>query len=259
MIDSALLDRYAAVFAVLSALQLSPATDAAVGRVVNALDEWPLTADAVATPPDPFDAGGEAPGARWDTAWARRATGYGLTQLRASVERGETAAVRRHDQDLMYGISATAKVPPYESVHRSTDHLVFNLETLEVRAKYRVLDLEAPKLNNEPDDHIGLEFDFLCQCILRALDGETESEQQRPLAVALGFTRDNLLRWAPRMLTSAASQAETAWLTGLEWASLGAILDWTAALERENLLQLDWRGLPVRSRIRDAFSAEAAQ
>ena len=44
----------------------------------------------------------------------------------------------------------------WESVCRHKDEaLVFQKETLEVRAAYRELGLQVEKLHHEPDDHIG--------------------------------------------------------------------------------------------------------
>ena len=124
------LDRLAAAFATLGRLHLQSPDQETLDQLKELLDEWPL----------------EATG---DTQ-------FGLDQIRASFEKGETVAEIRRDHNLLYGVTAGAKVPPYESVHRNQDRLVFDTETLEVRAEYRKLGLQAPKLNQEADVIIGL-------------------------------------------------------------------------------------------------------
>ena len=53
------------------------------------------------------------------------------------------------------------KAAPWGSVYSSQERLVFQPETLEVRAWYRRFGCEPAKLGSEPDDHIGTELEFL--------------------------------------------------------------------------------------------------
>ena len=50
---------------------------------------------------------------------------------------------------------------PWESVYRSKTKLTFQEPTLQVRALYERFGFEAPGIHREPDDHLGLELDFL--------------------------------------------------------------------------------------------------
>lgn len=204
------LDAFAAVFSVLSKLQVEPADEETIGQVVGMIDEWPLS-------------GGMA-GVR---------TSQGVETLKASRLAEETPETIRRDQDLMYGITASAKVPPFESVHRSDEGLVFEEQTLEVRQQYRALGLQAPRLNREPDDHIGLELNFLAHCCLSAITAMEQgaaSAAERYVAIGAEFTRDHIDQWAPQMLSAAEEQAETQWLKGLEQLTLGALEEWNSAL-----------------------------
>lgn len=194
------LDRLAAAFATLGRLHLQSPDEETLEQLKALLDEWPLeTKD--------------------DTA-------FGLDELRKSFEKGETAAEIRRDHNLLYGVTASAKVPPYESVHRNQDQLIFDKETLEVRSEYRKLGLQAPKLNQEPDDHIGLEFNFIAQSCLRsldALDQGSTTDASKYYGIGAVFMVQHVLEWVPEMLEKAADAADTHFYRGIMYMSLGAI------------------------------------
>ncbi|SPT53512.1 twin-argninine leader-binding protein DmsD [Actinomyces bovis] len=209
------LERFAAALSTLGRLQLTPADDQSRTDVVELAPQWPLTACLEA-----------------DSAAAEYSTA-GWAELQASVTSGEAGSVVHADQDRVYGISASAVVPPFESVHRDEEGLVFDRRTLEVRQAYRRLGLHAPKLNREPDDHLGLELDFLAQCCERALDCADRGDarlREEYLSLARDFSSVHLLAWAPAILQQAAQAAQTHWLRGLELLTLGSVLAWGQAL-----------------------------
>lgn len=199
-LDPARLDALAAAFAVLGRLHLTAPDEQTLLSLWELLDEWPLaeSADAAA----------------------------GLAELASARRTGETSTAIRADHAYLYGDTAVAVVAPYESVHRGRDGLVFDEQTLEVRQAYRALALAAPRLNKEPDDHIGLEFDFIAQSSLRALDALDAGNSQdarRYVDAGAGLLRDHLQQWAPAMLTTAAEAARTHFMRGLSLLSLGAL------------------------------------
>lgn len=209
MLQADQLDAFAAAFTTLGRLQVQPSSAETMAQVVSLLDEWPIPA-------------------------SDELTAAGIAALRASRAAGEDEKDVRRDHDLLYGITANAKVAPFESVHRSVEGLVFNDETLEVRDQYRRLGLQAPKLNREPDDHIGLELDFLAQCCVSALTAVEQGANlaaERYVRIAADFTRDHLLVWAPEMLARAEEEAQTEWMRGLELLSRGALNVWRQAVE----------------------------
>lgn len=92
------------------------------------------------------------------------------------------------------------KACPWESVHRSEEGLTFEAETLQVRRAYAEAGFEAPALNREPDDHIGLELAFLGELAVAALDareGGDAAAEAFALSAAGAFVRDHLGVWAP--------------------------------------------------------------
>ena len=64
--------------------------------------------------------------------------------------------------------------PPWQSVYTDKDHLMFAHSTLEVRRFYRLFGFEPQKLNNEPDDHIGLMMSFLALTAAKESDASGE-------------------------------------------------------------------------------------
>lgn len=100
---------------------------------------------------------------------------------------------------------------------------VFGEATLEVRAAYQALSLQAPKLNQEPDDHIGLEFDFMAQLTLQVIDalyGDDAARAEKLMTHGTDFLRDHLLAWAPQMLDLATQHAQTHFMKGVVLLSI---------------------------------------
>ncbi|HEX7662348.1 MAG TPA: molecular chaperone TorD family protein [Pseudonocardiaceae bacterium] len=200
MLDPSQLDTVAAAFVTLGGFHRAAPDETALAAFWELLEDWPLP----------------------DTAAAAR----GLAEMRAARDKPETAEAIRRDHDLLYGDSATAKVPPYESVHRGIEGLLFDEHTLQVRDAYRTLSLRAPRLNREPDDHIGLEFDFVARAAIAALDAIDQAQPARAERAAdagVMFLRDHLLRWAPGMLDRVVAVAQTHFMRGLALLSLGAL------------------------------------
>ncbi|MDO5723791.1 MAG: molecular chaperone TorD family protein [Flaviflexus sp.] len=196
------LDRLAAAFATLGRLHLTSPTADELDQIHRLRGDWPL-------------AGGDSD--------------IGLAELARSEQAQEDATEIRRDHNLLYGVLAQADVHPYESVHRSLEGIVFDEETLAVREAYRQLGLQAPRLNKEPDDHIGLEFSFISQSCLRALDAleaDNRSEAERVYVIGVRFMTEHILQWAPLMLETAAEKARTHFYRGVMYLSLGAIADY---------------------------------
>ena len=122
--------------------------------------------------------------------------------------------------------------PPYESVHRSEEHLIFDLETMQVRAEYASFGLAAPRPNQDPDDHIGLELGFLgalCVQAMDAIDSGDDAELTRLLVGVQGFLEAHLLVWGPQCLTLAADGAQTLFYRGVSAMGLSALRSASAA------------------------------
>nr|KEP22772.1 hypothetical protein DA06_16345 [Georgenia sp. SUBG003] len=205
------LDTFAAAFTTLSSL-LSAAPPAAVlARVRDAdlLRDWPL--------PDHPD--------------SRR----GLSLLAESAAAGEDETLVRRDYNRLFRGPERMKAPPYESVHRSQERLLFERETMQVRAAYAEFGLVAPRLNTEPDDHIGLELGFVATLAVRGMDAieaGDDVELARVLRGLVAFLDEHLLAWAPHCLTQAAGGSATFFYQGVAALGLGTLEQARAAFLR---------------------------
>jgi putative dimethyl sulfoxide reductase chaperone len=116
--------------------------------------------------------------------------------------------------------------PPWESVYFNEERMVFQIETLQVREWYRRFGLQAEKLHNEPDDHIGLELEFiahLAKAGLIALEQGNATAFEKTLDAQRGFMSEHLLRWAPDWCKQVETQAKNDFYRGMAMLSRGVI------------------------------------
>ena len=148
----------------------------------------------------------------------------GISLLLESGAAAEGAAGIRRDFNELYVGPHRVKVSPYESVHRSAEGLLFDAETLQVRDAYARFGLVAPRLNQEPDDHLGLELGFVSTLCVRALDA-IEGEDRSALLVTLdglvSFLEGHLLVWAPACFARTEEVATTSFYRGVGALGLG--------------------------------------
>lgn len=88
--------------------------------------------------------------------------------------------------------------PPWESVYRSKERLVFGEQTLAVRECYQSFGLASKQQNKEPDDHIALELEFMAWLCNQS---ETAAQQQ--------FLNNHILKWVPLFCSDVAKGADT--------------------------------------------------
>ncbi|HHY26857.1 MAG TPA: molecular chaperone TorD family protein [Desulfitobacterium dehalogenans] len=89
--------------------------------------------------------------------------------------------------------------PPYESVYRTTNGLMMQEPSTEVRKKFLAAGLQVTNLNRDPDDHIGLELEFmyfLCVKGLQALENNRIPELRLRISQQQEFLEIHLLQWA---------------------------------------------------------------
>lgn len=123
--------------------------------------------------------------------------------------------------------------PPYESVHRTADHLVFDEQTAQVREFYRRLGRVAPALNREPDDHLGLELDFLSHLSVRALDAIDAGDVSlldALLATQQTFLTEHVLCWAGDVTALITEHARTDFYRGTAALVDGVLAEATRTL-----------------------------
>ncbi len=200
------LDRLAAGYTVLSRLLVSTPSAAAVDalRDPTLLATWPLPSPAAES---------------------------GLALMTAA--RGEPYDDITADYAALFVGPGPVSAVPYESVHLSEEGLLFEEQTLQVRESYAALGLAAPRLNREPDDHVGLEFEFVGTGCLQALDALHRGDDDR-LAQVLRlislFAHEHLFAWVPNLMRLVTTNARTTFFRGV--GTLGAAaLTWLGEVE----------------------------
>lgn len=155
--------------------------------------------------------------------------------VRLLVGSGERAAAGETDEQLAAVVADHRRLfvgprpllaAPWESVYRSREGLVFDVQTLQVRQAYRRFGLQTPYLNKEPDDHIALEASFVSALAVRALDALAVGDQQQAaeLVAAIGdFARDHLAAWVPDFLDRVEQHARTDYHRGMARLTAGVL------------------------------------
>ena len=118
---------------------------------------------------------------------------------------------------------------PYESPWLDQDHLMFQEPTLKVRKMYHQFGVQASQENRFPDDHIGLELEFmayLCRTYLThqsTLAEDSLPTSQEWLAAQASFIEEHLLLWVPDFTRRQIESASTAFYRGLAYLLNGFI------------------------------------
>ncbi len=123
-----------------------------------------------------------------------------------AAEDKESFELLRQDRSYLFYMTGVSHTSPYESVYRTDDETVFGPTTLEVRAAYKVRNLEFPLAASQPDDHLGLEFMFLAHLLGLASQGD-----ETALEDARSFLSDHTLVFASAYLSKVEQQAESAY------------------------------------------------
>jgi putative dimethyl sulfoxide reductase chaperone len=170
-------------------------------------------------------------------------TRRGLELLNTFTQQADdaTLALMRADYAALLVGPAKLKAPPWESVYLSRDHILFEKQTVEVRAFYAAYGLQTNRLHVEPDDHFGLELLFLAHLFGTALAQHAENnpvEQARIMGGVTRFIEEHLLKWAEPFLARVVYHAETDYYRGMAYLAGGMLLSLCAKLALEWELEL---------------------
>ncbi|MCI8366983.1 MAG: molecular chaperone TorD family protein [Eggerthellaceae bacterium] len=116
---------------------------------------------------------------------------------------------------LSAGVYDGLTAEPYESVFTSEDHLLMQDARDEVVAIYRAWDVDIDSGLHMPEDHLGLEFEFvalLAQRTAEALRAQGESEDFTAVAGLLeaqrDFLADHILNWIDQLIAKVEEFAQ---------------------------------------------------
>lgn len=115
---------------------------------------------------------------------------------------------------------------PYESVHLSVDRLLFDSHTVAVRHCYAAAGFSAPRPGREPEDHVGLELDFVARIAARAVVAADQGDQaaaELDAARVQAFLCDHVQRWVPRWAQLLADDAQEDFYRGVALLTLDTL------------------------------------
>lgn len=124
--------------------------------------------------------------------------------------------------------------PPWESVYFNEDRMIFQKQTVQVRNWFRRFGLEAEKVYQEPDDHIGLELSFLAALAkigLEALEEKDEARFEELLQAQKDFLFEHPLQWVKTWSDLVVERAQTDYYRGLAKMIHGTLLALAATFD----------------------------
>lgn len=129
----------------------------------------------------------------------------GIRQMVDSVKRN-VGRIEEYQEELSVEFARLFLGPikpvavPYASYYLSESRLLNTEETLEVRRKYLESGMAIKELFSVPDDHIGIELEFLYYLISEIICAHEAGAQERVSALEIArdeFVNGHFLRWVP--------------------------------------------------------------
>jgi TorA maturation chaperone TorD len=120
-----------------------------------------------------------------------------LAQLLQDDPKGTLDKLKSEHTALLVGPNKLP-APPWESVYRSKERLIFQESTLKVRQEYLKYNFLPAKYPHEADDHIALELDFmanLAEWAWERFEKGKHEEAKKLLADQKAFLENHLLFW----------------------------------------------------------------
>lgn len=96
----------------------------------------------------------------------------------------------------------------YASCHLLPTRSVMSEETLAVRDAYSKSGLVVERLNSLPDDHLGVELEFLFALTRAAADADDEMEEMRLLAERSQFIQRHLAAWGSQVADQISKETQ---------------------------------------------------
>ncbi len=152
----------------------------------------------------------------------------GLTQLKDAftkqISAEQCCSQLRHDYQVLFEGPGKLPAPPWESVYLSAEKLIFDEQTMAVRQFYKKHNIQISNFGKEPDDHIGLELQFmaiLADKSFQLLLEHNISDFHTAISAQVDFLKEHLLQWASQFADLVCLNAETSFYKGL-----GLFLPW---------------------------------
>ncbi len=151
----------------------------------------------------------------------------GMEEIRHFLKKHDSAEEIKADFTHLFLGPGRIPAPPYESVFRSEEHLMFEKEMLDVRAAYRGHGMGLEKNNPVPDDHIGFEFQFTALLCLKIAESLTKNKPDDAGIIQNDLTRfmdAHLFKWLPDFFSRVKDNSATGYFYGMAVFAHGVIL-----------------------------------
>lgn len=107
--------------------------------------------------------------------------------------------------------------PPWESAYLNEERLLFQQQTMEVRKAYIKYSFISQNYGCEPDDHIGLELDFMSKLSGNLIESFEKSNEEKFIELLKdqeSFLNNHLLRWCDRFTEDIVNNSDTGFYKG---------------------------------------------
>jgi len=141
---------------------------------------------------------------------------YALSLREADLEK-ERLEVGAVFAKLLLSMSANP-VTPYESVYLSGLHLLMQESRDQVVAFYQANGFKCVKEVRLPEDHVGIEFEFmaaLCQKEIDALEACDAIAAGVAREAQKAFVRDHLVKWVPQLCDDILVRVKSGFYAGI--------------------------------------------
>ena len=94
---------------------------------------------------------------------------------------------------------------PYASFYLSESHSLMTDETIDVRKRYLEARLSVKELYSVPDDHIGIELEFIYYLTGKTIESFEKGEQEeasRFFEIRSDFIREHFSKWVPEFINN---------------------------------------------------------
>jgi putative dimethyl sulfoxide reductase chaperone len=115
----------------------------------------------------------------------------------------------RTDHAMLFLGAGKPKAPPWESVYRSDERLVWQAPAFAVLDQYAGAGLGYEGMTEVPPDHVGRELLFLATLAVDAIEAENDERRDELLATRGAFLDEHVLRWVPAFAHDVAAHASS--------------------------------------------------
>jgi putative dimethyl sulfoxide reductase chaperone len=109
----------------------------------------------------------------------------------------EQISKEREEHQFLFVGPGPLPAPPWESFYRSREQLLFEKWTYKVREQYHQFGLQFVKENNEPDDHLLIELEFMTNLCDQLLQEKEAAGITMIIESQMNFLENHLTKWIP--------------------------------------------------------------